>query len=274
MWKEASAAAGQGVEGLAEGLAIDDVVHVGRSWFRMSGPAATSAEAEADDDGVARPISVTKTARLGEIVLPPEVIMGRSLFDTALSTPAPREQEASVAQPRGTVTVSWWGLAILGASLLLTGAAVAVMALRARPAPVVAAPAAVPAPAPIAAAPVAPAPAAPAPAVVPAPETPVAAAPAVLPARPQAPVIVERSVAAPPSPPPSEAVAAVAPVTAPTPATRAIVRRPAAVSAQRLRTAPAAAPAPAPKHETPATQPDPWATPAPKKPTWVDPFAE
>lgn len=268
MWKEASAAAGQGVEGLAQGLAIDDVVHVGRSWFRMSGPAATTAD---DDGAVDRPISVTKTARLGEIVLPPEVIMGRSLFDTALSTPAPRE-EASVAQARGTVTVSWWGLGILGASLLLTGAAVAVMALRARPVPVVSAPAAVPAP--VVSAPVALVPAAPAPAAVSPPETPAPAAPAALPARPRAPAIVEPLAAAPASPPPhSEVVAAEAPVTAPATATRAIVRRPLAVSAQRLRTAPAAAPAP-PKREASATQPDPWASPpTPKKP-WVDPFAE
>jgi hypothetical protein len=251
MWKEASAAAGQGVEGLA----IDDVIHVGRSWFRMS--SAVPRTEGNDDEAVARPISVTKTARLGEIVVPPEVLMGRSLFESALSEPAPEEQRQDVGadKPPRTVTVSWWGLGILGASLLLTGATVTALMVRPRASAV--------APAQVMPAQVVPAPVVSAPVV----SVPVAPAPAPAVAAPP-PATVEPLVAAPaPRSPPSEALAAdeSAPVARP-----AIVRRP-TVSTQRLRTAP---PPPPPKREAPpaATEPDPFAPRAKK--AWVDPFAD
>jgi len=248
-------AAGPGVEGLA----MDDVVHVGRSWFRMTSAAATPS---GDDDAmVVRSMPVSKTARLGEIVAPAiaDDMTARSLFESAFSETAP-PAVVIAAKPRRTVTVSLWGLATLGAALLLTGAAVTLM-LRPPAAPV-AAPV-VSAPAPVAAA------AAVAPPVPVVAAPPVASAPAPAPVPPQEPVVVE-TVAPPPPSPPSELVVADAPAPAVRPA---IARRPPSpplVPVRRLRpTAP-------PKQEATATVPDPFApapAPTPKK-AWVDPFAE
>lgn len=257
MWKEASAAAGQGVEGLA----MDDVVHVGRSWFRMTSAAATSS---GDDDAVVvRSMPVSKTARLGEIVVPAiaDDMTARSLFENAFSETAP-PGEVIAGKPRRTVTVSLWGFATLGAALLFTGAAVTLM-LRPPAAPV-AAPV-VSAPAPVVTEPVV---SAPAPVVA----APVAAAPT--PEPPPAPVVVEPLVAPPPPPPSPSSEVVVADESAPV-VRQAIARRPPSppmVPARRLRpTAPA-------KHEATVTVPDPFApppSPAPsaKKP-WTDPFAE
>jgi len=251
MWKEASAAAGQGVEGLAEGLAIDDVVHVGRSWFRMTPGGATPS---GDDDAiVVRAMPVSKTARLGEIVVPAtsDDMTARSLFEDAFSMTAPAD-EVIADRPRRTVTVSLWGLATLGAALVLTGAAVTMM-LRPRPASVAES--------------VVSAPAVSAPVVTTKPvvSTPVVAAPAPVP--PAAQVIVEPPAAEPPSPP-SEVVAAEPP--APT-ARPSLVRKaplPVLTPVRRLR------PAAPPKAATAvATVPDPFAPPPAKK-AWVDPFAE
>ena len=192
MWNEGSVAARGDVEGLAEGLVMDDVVHVGRSWFRMSSAVATSPD---DDAVVVRSMPVSKTARLGEIVVvPPDDMTAQSLFESAFDKSAP-EDKSIAARPRRTVTVSLWGLATLGAALLFTGAAVAVVMVRPQAAPisapVVTAPA-VTAPAvtaPVVAAPVVTAPAVAAPVVT----APVVSAAA--PALPQAPVQAGRTVA-------------------------------------------------------------------------------
>lgn len=251
MWNEGSVAARGDVEGLAEGLAMDDVVHVGRSWFRMT-PAVAAASGD-DEAVVVRSMPVSKTARLGEIVVvPPDDMTARSLFESAFETSASPVDELIVGKPRRTVTVSLWGLATLGAALLLTGAAVTVM-LRPQPAAPIAAPA-VTAPAPVATAPVV--------------NAPVASAPAPEPA--QAPAIVEQLAAAPPSPPPTEVVAVEPPVAAAAAVHPSLVRKapmPVATPVRRLR------PAVPPKNETAFTVPDPFAPPPAKK-AWVDPFAD
>ena len=249
MWKEASAAAGQGIEGLA----IDDVVHVGRSWFRMTPAGATS---PGDDDAiVVRSMPVSKTARLGEIVVPAtsDDMTARSLFEDAFSMTAPAD-EAIADRPRRTVTVSLWGLATLGAALVLTGAAITVM-LRPRPAPV--------------AAPLVSAPALSPPVVttMPVVSAPVVAAPAPPPAR----MIVEEPPAAEPPSPPSEVVAAESPAPAARPSLVRKAPLPVLTPVRRLR------PAAPPKAATAvATVPDPFAPPPASngKKAWVDPFAE
>lgn len=255
MWNEGSAAARGDVEGLAEGIVIDDVVHVGRSWFRMIPAAATTS---GDDALVVRSMPVSKTARLGEIVaLPPDDMTARSLFESAFDSSTPND-ETIVVRPRRTVTVSLWGLTILGAALLFTGGALTVMV---RP------PQAAPISAPVVTAPAITAPVASVPVVAaPAPVS----APVVAPTA--APVVVEQLAAEPAPPPPSpspptEVVAAEpdAPVARPM-----LVRKaplPVATPIRRLR------PAAAPKQDAAATVPDPFAPPPAKK-TWVDPFAE
>ena len=256
MWNEASVAARGDVEGIAEGLVMDDVVHVGRSWFRM-----TPAVATGDDDAVVvRSMPVSKTARLGEIVVvPPDDMTARSLFESAFETTATGD-ELLVGKPRRTVTVSLWGLATMGAALLFTGAAVAVM-LRSQPVAPIAAPA-VTAAAPVVAAPVV--------------TAPVVSAPAPVP--PQAAAVVEPLAAEPPAAeapsPPSEVVAAE--VSEPVPAAPAVrpslVRKapmPVQTPVRRVRPA---APAKV-EAAAAATVPDPFAPPPAKK-AWVDPFAD
>ena len=94
MWNEAGVAVG------GEG---GHVVHVGRSWFRMT-PTAPTAVADGDGDGIAQPASATKTARIG---------LGRpEVLEAAPVTP-PRPVEWDAVAPRGTVTVSWWLLGVL-----------------------------------------------------------------------------------------------------------------------------------------------------------------
>lgn len=251
MWNEGSVAARGDGEGLAEGLVMDDVVHVGRSWFRMTSAVATSS---GDDAVVVRSMPVSKTARLGEIVVvPPDDMTARSLFESAFETSAPGD-ELLAGKPRRTVTVSLWGLATLGAALLFTGAAVAVM-LRPQPAAPISVPV-VSAPAPVVSAPVV--------------TAPVVSAPAPVP--PQAPVIAEPLAAEPP-PPPSDVVAAEPPVpVAAAPAVRpSLVRKapvPVLTPVRRVRPAtPAKVEAAAA-----ATEPDPFAPRAKK--AWVDPFAD
>jgi hypothetical protein len=251
MWNEGIVAARGDVEGLAEGLVMDDVVHVGRSWFRMTSAVATSSD---DAAVVVRSMPVSKTARLGEIVVvPPDDMTARSLFENAFDKSSP-EDELIAARPRRTVTVSLWGLATLGAALLFTGAAVAVVMLRPQAAPIAAPVVAAPAvAAPVVAAPVA---SAPAPVSAPAP------APA-----PAAAAIVEPVADEPPAPPPIEAVAAepTAPVARPSLVRKAPV--PVLTPVRRLR------PAAPLKADTAATVPDPFAPPPAKK-AWVDPFAD
>ena len=203
MWNEGSVAARGDVEGLAEGLAMDDVVHVGKSWFRMTPAVATSS----DDDNavVVRSMPVSKTARLGEIVVvPPDDMTARSLFESAFETTATGD-ELIVAKPRRTVTVSLWGLATLGAALLFTGAAVTVM-LRPQPAAPVSAPA-VAATAPVVTAPVVTAPVVTAPAPVP-PQAPAVEPLAAEPLAAELPAPPSEVVAAEPSEPVPAASAA------------------------------------------------------------------
>jgi hypothetical protein len=185
------------------------------------------------------------------------------LFESAFdsSTPNDEADESIVARPRRTVTVSLWGLTILGAALLFTGGALTVMV---RP------PQAAPISAPVVTAPAVSAPVAPVPVVAaPAPVL----APVAVPVPPAAPVVVEQLAAEPapssPSSPSSgiEVVAAEpdAPVVRPM-----LVRKaplPVATPIRRLR------PAAAPKQDAAATVPDPFAPPPAKK-TWVDPFAD
>jgi hypothetical protein len=238
MWNEASVAA-RGGEGLAEGIVMDDVVHVGRSWFRMTSAVATS---PGDDAVVVRSMPVSKTARLGEIVVvPPDDMTARSLFESAFEASAPGN-ELLVGKPRRTVTVSLWGLATLGAALLSTGAAVTMM-LRPQPAAPISAPA-VTTPAPVVTAPV-----------------PV-----------QAPVIVEPLAAEPPSPP-SYVVAAEPPVPA-APAVRPSLVHKAPVPVSELTPVRRVRPATPSKvgAAAAATAPDPFAPRA--KTAWVDPFAD
>jgi len=256
MWNEGSVAARGDVEGLAEGIVIDDVVHVGRSWFRMIPAAATTS---GDDALVVRSMPVSKTARLGEIVaLPPDDMTARSLFESAFdsSTPNDEADESIVARPRRTVTVSLWGLTILGAALLFTGGALTVMV---RP------PQAAPMSAPVVTAPAVSAPVAPVP-VVAAP-APVSAPVAVPPA---APVVVQQPAVEPAPSSPSSAIEVVAAEPDAPVARPMLVRKaplPVATPIRRLR------PAALPKQDAAATVPDPFAPPPAKK-TWVDPFAD
>ena len=245
MWNEATGAGRGDVEGLAEGLEMDDVVHVGRSWFRMTPAVATSS---GDDAVVVRSMPVSKTARLGEIVVvPPDDMTARSLFESAFETSAPGD-ELFVGKPRRTVTVSLWGFATLGAALLLTGAAVAVAMLRPQSTAPISAQA-VTAPAPVVTTPVV--------------TAPVASAPAPVP--PHVAAIVEPLAAEPPSPP-SEVVA----VEPPASVRPSLIRRapvPVLTPVRRMRAAAL------PKSETTTTDPDPFA-PARAKKAWVDPFAD
>jgi len=259
MWNEGSVAARGDVEGLAEGIgSSDDVVHVGRSWFRMIPAAPTTS---GDDAMVVRSMPVSKTARLGEIVaLPPDDMTARSLFESAFdsSTPNAGADEAIVARPRRTVTVSLWGLTILGAALLFTGGALTVMV---RP------PQAAPISAPVVTAPAVAAPVASVPVVAaPAP----VAAPVAVPVPPAAPVVVEQLAAEPAPSSPSSAIEVVAAEPDAPVARPMLVRKaplPVATPIRRLR------PAVSPKQDTTATVPDPFAPPPAKK-TWVDPFAD
>jgi hypothetical protein len=119
MWNEAGVAVG------GEG---GHVVHVGRSWFRMT-PTAATAVADGDGDGIAQPASATKTARIG--LGHPEVL------EAAPVTP-PRSVEWDAVASRGTVTVSWWLLGVFATALLATGAVATAAMLRPRIAPAIA----------------------------------------------------------------------------------------------------------------------------------------
>ncbi len=188
MWNEAGAAAA----GDSEAPVIGDVVHIGRSWFRMT----------------AMPATATKTARIGEAgSSEPQIAMARSLFERTRAREALPEEallddpsEEAMFEPSGrTVTLSWWWVGLAASGLLSIGALTSAVLLR-RPVPAsapVAARAAVVPPAPVAAvpaplataAPVAPPPAVPA-AIQPPAAPEVVAVPAVVP-----PASVQASVA-------------------------------------------------------------------------------
>jgi hypothetical protein len=199
--------------------------------------------------------TATKTTPIGVARSAPDVKMGASLFEHADATSVGEDDDVVPYRFRGTITLSWWGLGLAAAGLMVIGAALSVAMMPRRS---VASVAPAPVPAPIAAVVSAPVPA---PAVI----EPLAAAPAPAPV----PATVEPPVAAVPSRP-VKAVAAVAPlVPAPAHAVAASVTPREPVKRPRV-----AAP---PKRAKPAAAGDvdtSQAAPAPAEKPWVDPFAE
>ena len=113
MWNEG----GGRVGGQVEGPGSSHVMHVGRSWFRMTPVSATAIE----------PIPSAETARIGVGLTPtPNVRMASSLFDRrALLASANEARRAKRA--RGSVTAPWWLLGVGGTGLLVMGAVFATM---------------------------------------------------------------------------------------------------------------------------------------------------
>lgn len=241
MWNEVGGA----VAADAEAAAAGHVMHVGRSWFRMT----------------PMPAAATKTARIGvsrEAV--PAVRMAESLFERAPAeeTGAVTEDEPVTDDGRGTVTMSWWSIGLAGAALLAIGAAAATVMVHPRVGAVVSVPATatVPVPTPATLEPLVPPPT---PVVI----EPMAAATSETPARP---AIAETSVAHPvgrlaATASPSEAHPAARVV--PSPVKRAV---PAAPKRDRRAVTGRATAA---LEKTTAGRP----SAAASKP-WVDPFAE
>ena len=256
MWNEVGAAAA----GDSEAPVIGDVVHIGRSWFRMT----------------PMPVAATKTAapsaKPGSSE--PRISMARSLFErTHAGEALPEEaftdeapEEVMFEPSRRTVTLSWWWVALATAGLLSIGALSSAMLLRRplRAAAPVAARAAVVSAAPV----VVPAPvaAAPAPVAAAAPVAPPTAAPAPVPP-PAAPEVVAEPAVAPAA---EASVAVPEPVA---PAHRTERRAPAA--AARTVSAARAVPAATRRPSRPSPSPSRAKASAPdsEKP-WVDPFSQ
>ena len=259
MWNEAGAAAA----GDPEGPVIGDVVHIGRSWFRMT----------------PMPVAATKTARIGGAgSSEPQISMARSLFEHAHAGEALPEEafsdeaaEQAMFEPsRRTVTLSWWWVGLATAGLLSIGALSSAMLLR-RPLPAavrtaaraaVVPPAPVVVPVPIAAPPVA---VVPAPVAAAAPAAPPTAVPAPVPP-PAAPEIVAEPTVAPAA---AEVSVAVPEPVAPAHRTE---RR---ASAPAVRALPAARAVPAATRRAPRPSASRAKASAPEteKP-WVDPFSQ
>jgi hypothetical protein len=228
---------GAGAGGDSNGRTIGDVVVVGRSWFRMS---------SGDDEGAPEPLSPRKTARIGidrrRIGVDRRMASDRRTSMAPIELPPPTQPqpvEWDEKTPRGTVTISWWMVGVVGAALMASGAVAAAM-LRLRAAP---------APAPAAALSAVPAP----------PAAPVTSA-----VRPPRPVMVEPLLTPPAPPSPVAAAEARAPAVRPAPPAR--VARPAATETAPARRAPLA---PA-KRSAPAAASTPN---TPRSKVWVDPFA-
>ena len=136
MWNEAGAGAG----GNTEWLGNSQVVHVGRSSFRMT----TTAVAGAHGGGVAQPTTATETARiLLERPTTPGVRIASSLFERRdLTGPSGR----IVNKGGGMVTLSWRLIAVFATALLAIGAVASNMLMRPQPARVSAPPSPPPAP--------------------------------------------------------------------------------------------------------------------------------
>jgi hypothetical protein len=221
-----------------DGLTTSHVVHVGRSWFRMTPVMSTATSTATKTD----PIGVADAAAQA-------VKMGASLFEHA---PSPstveddyEEDGGSARKPWGTITLTWWGLGLAAAGLMVIGAALSVAMMQPRLAR-----APLPAPAPVATAVAVPVSPPSRPAMI--EPLPVATAAKTVAVEPVA------SVAPPPRP--AKAIAERAPVPAAAALPHESAKRPnVALPAKRARPAASVG---SPREAAPEEKP------------WVDPFAD